>query len=192
LKYEQLHHEAKHIDRLIELNLHVRKSQFIPQENLKTLILAAFPDFYVENSGWHKIVFGNRNMDHQVVLKVGPKKSIEGDHQAYQHVPKNVRHQFFARIFWHTKYCLLQQYGEPAYVTATELNCLRRAVYKYGIVDVKEENLRMINGDLRIIDANLTRIPLPNLVMKVDEIKPRLPKRIDLLLNRISKLIKKQ
>ncbi len=172
--------------------MHVRQSQFIPQENLKTLIIAAFPDFCVEASGWHKIVLMNRKIDGSVVLKVGSKTSIENDHQTYKRVPKRVRHLLFAKIFWHTKYCMLQEYGEPVSVTVAELNCLRRTVYKYGIFDVKEENLRLIRGELKIIDANMTRVPLPTFLRKLDEIKPHLPKQLELLIKKISRRFKKQ
>ena len=81
--------------------------------------------------------------------------------ELYKRVPEGVRHQLFARIFWHTKFCLLQEYGSPAKVTKEELNSLRAMVYKYGISDIKAENLKRIDGDLKIIDANVTRIPLP-------------------------------
>ena len=89
----------------------------ISQEELKKLILKDFPDLYVKSFGWHKIVFGINSLDQEIVLKVGAKKSIENDHRAYNRVPENQRHQLFAKIFWHTKYCLLQRYGSPAKVS---------------------------------------------------------------------------
>ena len=187
MKYRELHHEAKHIDRLIDAQLHARGGLFLTQEELKTVISMSYPDLYVESSGWHKIVFGNRAIDHKVVLKVGPKKSIELDHRAYKRVPERVRHHFFARIFWHTKYCLLQEYGIKANVTKEQLACVRQAIYKYGIFDVKADNLRWINGELRVIDANVTRIPLPIVLRKIDEIKPKLPKKLNLLIKKITK-----
>ena len=99
MKYRELHHEAKHIDRLIDAELHARGGLFLTQEQLETLISKNYPDFYVESSGWHKIVFRNRTLDHKVVLKVGPKRSIENDHQAYKRVPEQVRHSFLPESF---------------------------------------------------------------------------------------------
>ena len=64
---------------------------------------------------------------------------------------------------------------------------MRQAIYKYGIFDVKADNLRWINGELRVIDANVTRIPLPTVLRKIDEIKPKLPKKLDLLIKKITK-----
>jgi hypothetical protein len=160
----------------------------MPQEEIKKLILKDFPDFYVRDFGWHKVVFGIYRID-QIVLKVGAKKSIENDHRAYKRVPKSIRHQLFARIFWHTKFCLLQQYGSPAKVNTGELNSLRAMVYKYGIFDIKAENLRRIDGDLKIIDANLTPFPLPTVWKMVDEAKPKLPIRLMFLIKKLTKPI---
>ncbi len=112
------------------------------------------------------------------MLKVGAKRAIESDHQAYKRVPENIRHQLFARIYWHTKYCLLQQYGYPAHVTAAQLARIRRIVYRYGVFDVKPENLKSVNGALKIIDANVTRVPLPTVTRIIDETKPKLPKKL--------------
>lgn len=189
MKYRELHHEAKHIDRLIDHELHHNGGAFPTQDQLAEIIAKNYPDFSVENCGWHKIVFRNLSFNYDVVIKVGPHKSIEADHRVYKAVPKDKRSRYFARIFWHTKYCLLQEYGEPAAATQEQLNCLRQAVYKYGVFDVKAENLRWINGELKIIDANVTRIPLPTVLRKIDEVKPKLPKRLNRLIKKVTKLL---
>jgi hypothetical protein len=191
LKYRELHHEAKHIDRLIDAQLYAKGGLFLTQDQLAELVAKNYPDFAVENCGWHKIVFRNRLFDHKVVLKIGPKKSIEGDHQVYRSLPEDKRHRFFAKIYWHTKYCLLQEFGESANITVEQLNCLRTAVYKYGVFDVKAENLRWINGELKIVDANITRIPLPTILRKIDGLKSKIPKRLDMIIKKITKLIDK-
>ena len=169
--------------------MHLSGSPVIPQLQLKELVLKNFPDLYVRDVGWHKIVFGIHSADQKIVLKVGTKKSIENDHQAYKRVPESIRHQVFARIFWHTKYCLLQEYGFPAQVNAEELKRLRRIVYRYGIFDVKEANLKRINGELKIIDANVTNIPMPYVLRKIDEVKPKLPKKLTLFFKTITKTL---
>jgi hypothetical protein len=189
LRYESLHHVAKRIDHLIDHHLPKERSAFLPQEDLKKLVEKNFPDYFVENCGWHKIIFGNRSIDHKIVLKVGTKKSIENDHRAYKRLPHRLRHRLFARIFWHTKYCLLQEYGFPMQVTPEQLAEIRQEVYKYGIFDVKADNLRKIDGAIKIIDANVTRIPIPTVLRKIDEIKARLPKRLDTYIKKLTKKI---
>ena len=169
--------------------MHLSGSPVIQQPQLKELVLKKFPDLYVRDVGWHKIVFGIHSMDQKIVLKVGTRKSIENDHRAYKRVPESMRHQVFARIFWHTKYCLLQEYGFPAQANARELTRLRRIVYRYGIFDVKAENLKRINGELKIIDANVASIPIPFVLRKIDEVKPKLPKKLTLFFKTITKTL---
>jgi len=188
LKYRMLHHQAKHIDRLIDENRHAAKAAFLTSDQLKTIVTTVYPDFYMESCGWHKIVFRNRLANHKVVLKVGPQRSIEADHSAYKRIPHSIRHRVFARLFWHTKYCLLQEYGEAAQVNAQELNEIRRAVYRYGVFDIKAENIKRINGMLKIIDANVAAVPVPTLMSLMDRLKAKLPEKLDELLKLAGKL----
>jgi len=183
-----LHHQAKHIDRLIDENRHAAKAAFLTSDQLKTIVTTVYPDFYMESCGWHKIVFRNRLANHKVVLKVGPQRSIEADHSAYKRIPHSIRHRVFARLFWHTKYCLLQEYGEAAQVNAQELNEIRRAVYRYGVFDIKAENIKRINGMLKIIDANVAAVPVPTLMSLMDRLKAKLPEKLDELLKLAGKL----
>jgi hypothetical protein len=158
--------------------MHKNGANTIGQEELKILVPKSFSELYVRDFGWHKIVFGIRACDEKIVLKVAAKRVIENDHRAYKRVPENMRHRLFARIFWHTKYCLLQEYGFPTHVTAEQLATIRQVVYRYGIFDIKAENLKRIGGELKIIDANVTRVPVPFLLRKIDEWKPKMPKRL--------------
>ena len=187
LRYKELHHVAKHIDRLIDANLDSAGGSFIPQEQLQAAVIKNYPDFYTVSQGWHKTVFANRLIDHTVVLKVGPHKSIENDHHVYKSLPHAKRHRLLARIYWHTKYCLLQEFGLPTKVSAEQLTLIRREVNKYGIFDVKAENLRSINGQIKIIDANVTRLPLPVVLRKIDEVKPKIPKKLNAFIKQLTK-----
>ena len=187
MKFKTLHHTARQIDHSIDHYRHMSGSPVIRQPALKELVLKNFPNLYIRDAGWHKIVFGVHSIDQKIVLKVGPKNSIENDHRVYKRVPENIRHKLFARIFWHTKYCLLQEYGFPAHVNARELTRLRRIVYRYGIFDVKAENLKIIDGELKIIDANVTSIPIPFVLRKIDEVKSKFPEKLTLLFRTITK-----
>ena len=189
MKYKTLNNTAKEIDHLIDHHLNSTGTSVIPQEELKKVVLRKFPDLYVQNFGWHKIVFGTHSIDQKIVLKVGPKNSIENDHRAYKRVPENMRHKLFARIFWHTKYCLLQEYGFPAHVTQEELMRLRQIVNRYGIFDIKAENVKCIDGKLKIIDANFASISIPFVLRKIDEVKPKLPKKLTLFFKTITKTL---
>jgi hypothetical protein len=80
----------------------------------------------------------------------------------------------------------LQEYGFPAHVNARELTQLRRMVNRYGIFDVKAENLKIIDGELKIIDANITSIPIPFVLRKIDEVKSKFPEKLILLYRTIT------
>ena len=53
----------------------------------------------------------------------------------------------------------------------------------------RQRTCREFDGTIKIIDANVTRIPLPTVLRKIDEAKPKLPKRLVLFIKKITRLI---
>jgi hypothetical protein len=47
----------------------------------------------------------------------------------------------------------------------------------------------MIDGELKIIDANVARVPIPFVLRKIDELKPKLPKKMTLIFKKITKTL---
>jgi hypothetical protein len=74
-------------------------------------------------------------------------------------------------------------------VSPEELELIRQEAYKYGVVDVKANNLRRIEGVTKIVDANISPIPLPAVLRKFDEIKAKLPEWLILLFKKLTKII---
>jgi hypothetical protein len=144
------------------------------------MCVGKFLGFYVEGWGRHKIIFGRYSVDHRVVLKVGPHRIIESNHHTYKAVPVHERHRFFAKIYWHTMYCLLQEYGSPVQPTPEQIKWFRGALAKYGIIDVKAANLRMVSGKLKLVDANTTRLPMSLIQQRLADLKRALFKKFDL------------
>ena len=93
-------------------------------------------------------------------------------------MPAGIRHVYFARVFWHTKYCLLQEYGVETYVSAENLVQIRAIADKYGLLDITCDNIRSVNGNLKIIDASIAPPGLFGLWKAADFIKLRLPSPI--------------
>jgi hypothetical protein len=122
----------------------------------------------------HKVVFHLRHKSHRLVLKVGKTEAIEHDHRAYKQMPASLRHVYFARVFWHTKYCLLQEYGAEAEVSTRELAQLRAIATKYGLLDISCDNIRSVNGNLKIIDAGIAPNGLVGLWKTADSINQKL------------------
>jgi hypothetical protein len=188
LQYKTLHNTAKEIDHLIDHNLLSSGTSVISQEELKRILLNKFPICTLQ--AWVGTRLSSASIQSTKNRSQSrPKKSIENDHRAYKQVPENTHHKLFAKIFWHTKYCLLQEYGFPANVTKEELTRIRKIVNRYGVFDIKAENLKRIDDNLKIIDAHVSGIPIPYLLRKIDEAKSKLPKKLTKFLKTITKTL---
>lgn len=175
VKFKSLHEKAKLIDDLIDDHIKTKGTNFVPMHNLEEIVLTIFPESVMTNFGLHKLVFRLKHKSHDLALKIGKKESIELDHRGYKQMPASIRHVYFARIFWHTKYCLLQEYGIEAEVSAQELLQLRAISLKYGLLDITCDNIRIVNGYLKIIDASIAPPGFFGLWNAADLIKLRLP-----------------
>ncbi len=175
MKFKSLDENAKLLDDSIDDYIKKENSSFVPMRNLEQIGLTIFPDARVSNFGLHKLVFCLRHKSHDLVLKVGKSEAIELDHKAYKQMPSSLRHVYFARIFWHTKYCLLQEYGVETDVSAQDLMQLRALAYEYGLLDITCDNIRSVNGNLKIIDAGIAPPGFFGLWRTADFIKFMLP-----------------
>jgi hypothetical protein len=169
--YKTLYTKAKHVDHLIDKYGGVG---FNSSEETKYIVLIVFPNSTVEGSGWHKTAFCIQSNDRMFILKVGKNESIENDHRIYKRLPKKIRTKYFAKIFWHTKYCLLQEYGQAVEVTDEQLENLRKILSPYGLIDLKRENFKKIDDQLKLIDANMAEGKLSGILKLADIIKTRL------------------
>jgi hypothetical protein len=90
-------------------------------------------------------------------------------------MPPSLRHVYFARIFWHTKYSILQEYGVVADISAESLAQFKAIADQYGILDITCDNIRSVDGKLKIIDANIAPTGLYPLWKAADTIRDILP-----------------
>ncbi len=184
MKFRTLNERAKVIDDLIDSYRSSRHTAFVPLYDIKAIVLMIFPEAALESIGVHKLVFRLQYKHQDLALKIGRKDTVEQDHLTYKRFPPKLRHVYFARIFWHTRYCLLQEHGEEAEVSMRELNQLRRIGAEYGLLDINYDNIRNVNGHLKIIDANIAPIKFSSLWAIVDAIRLRLPEPIRRLFKR--------
>ncbi len=175
MKFKVLHQNAKLLDDLIDEFRKTKRASFVPLRNLQEMVLTIFPDAVMVNLGLHKLVFRLRHKSHELALKIGKSQSIELDHEVYMQLPSSLRHIYFARVFWHTKYCLLQEFGLEVEVSAQKLAQLRAIASKYDLLDITCDNIRSVNGTLKIIDASIAPRGLLRLWKTADVIKLRLP-----------------
>jgi hypothetical protein len=178
VKFKSLHEKAKLLDDSIDDYIITKSSSFVPRKNLEQIALTTFPDAAMFNFGLHKLVFRLRHKSHELVLKIGKSEAIEFDHEVYKQMPPSIRHVYFARVFWHTKYCLLQEYGVEAEVSPQHLGQLRAVALQYGLLDITCDNIRNVNGNLKIIDASIAPPGFFGLWRAADFIKLGLPPAI--------------
>lgn len=118
-------------------------------------------EFILPKSEWvgngaYKNVYRVRTQARNLVLKIGDHEHIQNDLRVYHKFHKNVRNRYFAKIYWHTKYCLLQKFGAPAgRISSSELRRLKDKGKKNGLCDVKPANIRLVDGHYKIVDANI-------------------------------------
>ena len=175
MKFKTLHEKAKLLDDSIDEYIETKNSSFVPMKNLEKIVLRVFPDARLSDFGLHKLVFRLRHKSHELALKIGKPEAIERDHKTYRQMPTSMRHVYFARVFWHTKYCLLQEFGAETVVSMQALVQLRAIADKYGLLDITCDNIRSVNGNLKIIDASIAPPGLFSLWKTADFIKLRLP-----------------
>ena len=175
MKFKSLHEKARLLDSLIDEYIKAEGTSFVPMHKLQEMVATAFPDAVMVNFGLHKLVFHLKHKSHDLALKVGKPQAVELDHRAYRQMPPTLRHTYFARVFWHTKYSLLQEYGVKAEVTQQQLLQLRVMAGKYGLLDITCDNIRKVDGNLKIIDAGISPPGLFGLWKTADTIARRLP-----------------
>ena len=189
MKFKGLHEKARLIDDLIDENRKASQASFVSKKRLVEIVSIVLPDAVLVSFGLHKLVFRLAHKTHLLALKVGKQLAIERDHRAYKMPPPNIRHVYFARIFWHTKYCLLQEYGVETKVSPGQLMQLRQVAYKYGLLDISCENIRSVAGNLKIIDANVSPHGLYRIWKTADVIMRRMPNPVRRLIRKSRSLI---
>jgi hypothetical protein len=145
VKFKSLHEKARFLDGLIDDYIKAQGS-FVPMRQLQEKVVNVFPEAVMVNFGLHKLVFHLRHKSHELALKVGKAQDVERDHRVYKQMPPSVRHAYLARIFWHTKYSILQEYGVEAEVTRQQLLQLRALAGRYGLLDITCDNIRVVDG----------------------------------------------
>ena len=174
MKFKSLHEKARILDRSID-NYIEEKGSFVSMRLLQQKVIDVFPDAVLVNFGLHKLVFHLRHKSHDLALKVGKAQDVERDHSVYRQLPPSLRHVYLARVFWHTKYSILQEYGLEAEVSRQQLLQLRALAGKYGLLDITCDNIRVVDGHLKIIDAGISPPGFYGLWKTADTISRRLP-----------------
>lgn len=156
-QHRSIYKKALFIDQLIDYYKHARKRSNFPHRIIEQVIHLLFPSSHHLGRGFFKTVHYIPSRAKDLAIKTASTKSIRSDMRVYKRLPKNIRNRYFAKIYWNTKYCILQKYGKKVRVPEKDILKLKRVAKKYGLTDVRQDNIRKIDGVFKIIDANLRK-----------------------------------
>jgi len=113
-------------------------------------LLSPFKCQYL-GKGFHKRAFIVKSNKKEFVLKIGNR--IKEDYNIYLDLKHN-RKVKYAKIYWHTDRCLLQKKCEDVELSKECLKDFKTEAKKYGYIDVKQDNLGMVNDTITAFDLN--------------------------------------
>lgn len=154
MRHATLNERAKVLDSVIDHYKRARGRKNFPKAIVSDIVKLLFPRSDFEGRGFFKEVHSVRSRSRTLVLKLSNAKSTARDWEVYHRLPKSIRNRYFAKIYWHTKYCSLQKFGRKVRVSKQALDTLRARVKPYGLTDVKAANVRKVDGHLKVVDAN--------------------------------------
>ncbi|MFQ5843176.1 MAG: hypothetical protein ACE5I8_12165 [Thermodesulfobacteriota bacterium] len=120
---------------------------------VEDIIRVLFPGSKFSGRGVFKTVHKVSSRSRHLVLKTASRQSIRTDIRAYNRLPRNIRNRYFAKVYWRTKYCLLQKYGKKGNIPRKRLQELKAIGRQYGLRDIRAANIMKIDGKYKIVDA---------------------------------------
>lgn len=157
MRHSLIRRKALLLDHFIDVYKRARKRRSFPHREVAVLVRLLFPGAEISGRGAFKTVHKISSRERDLVLKTSATRNLRNEERVYRRIPPTLRNRYFAKIYWRTKYCLLQKYGTPGKIPATRFEKLRTIGKQCGLTDVRPANIRSIGGIFKIIDANLSR-----------------------------------
>ena len=154
MRHAKIHKLAVFLDSVIDAYKKARGRKSFPHEVVKQLLPLLFPRSSYKGKGWYKSAHKISTRARDLVLKTADAKYIRRDYAIFSGISGRGRNRDFAKVYWATKYCMLQKYGKRRRVPHTELLRLRQEARKRHLGDVREDNIRFVEGGFKIVDAS--------------------------------------
>jgi len=154
MRHETIYKKALYIDEFVDLYMRAKKRRTFPHKEVGQIIRLLFPSSMSRGRGAFKTVHKISSRERDLVLKMSRNENIRNDIETYYRLPRTKRNRCFAKIYWNTKYCLLQKYGKAVKVPPHVVESLKKKVKPYGLSDVRADNIRKVNGIFKIVDAS--------------------------------------
>lgn len=142
------------MDGIVRAYKRSRGRKNFPHKMVGQVIPLLFPGSRKLGRGFFKTAYRVSSTARDLALKVARSKYIRADVRLYYAIQDSVRNRYFAKIYWNTKYCLLQKYGEKRRVSTLVLEKLKERGKNLGLSDIRIDNIRMVDGHFKIVDAN--------------------------------------
>ncbi|MCX5698181.1 MAG: hypothetical protein NTX01_00560 [Candidatus Omnitrophica bacterium] len=159
-RFKRIAQKAEFIDEFIDHYRRIRRRISFPHKAAETVIKLLFPRSKHLGRGAYKSVYYVYSQERDLVLKLSPTKNLKRDFKVYEKVPETIRNRYIAKMYWHTRYCLLQKLGKrPRKLSEKDprLIDLKYRLKPYGLTDIRPDNVCLFKGNLKVVDANLSR-----------------------------------
>jgi len=157
VRHALIYKKAELIDHFIDVYKQAMKRRSFPHQAVGTVIGLLFPGSAPSGRGVFKTVHRVSSRERDLVLKTSSRRNLQVDERAYKRLPANVRNRYFAKIYWRTKYCLLQKYGTAGPVPPARLAKLETVAKRHGLTDIRPANIRRVGRVFKIADANISK-----------------------------------
>ena len=156
MRHALIRKKAVFIDQFVDNYRRIRKRKTFPHREVAVIIQLLFPGASYSGRGAFKTVHKVSTRAKDLVLKTSNRTNIQNDERAYKRIPQNIRNRYFAKVYWRTKYCLLQKYGRSFNAPPEKLRKLKVIANKYRLTDVRPANVRKVGTQFKIVDASLS------------------------------------
>lgn len=157
MRHELIRRRARLVDELIDRLRSARRFKNFPHKRVRRIVEAVFPRARFLAGGAYKKAYWVPSRARDLAIKVGDSRHIRVDLKAYKRIARTKRNRYFAKIYWTTRYCLLQKYGEKRSVPPDVQSRLKRVAKRYGLTDAKKDNIRFVDRQFKLVDVNLSR-----------------------------------
>lgn len=153
MRHKKINDKCLLIDQFVDLYMKAKKRKSFPHKETSVIIKLLFPRSRSVGRGAFKTVHQISSSKRDLALKVSKEEGVAKDFESYYKLPATSRNRYFAKIYWKTRYCLLQKYGKRVKVPQSEIDYLKEKVSRYGLTDIREANVRKVDGRFKIVDA---------------------------------------
>jgi hypothetical protein len=152
MRHSTIRDKAVLLDRFVDNYMRSRGRESFPHALVEQILPLLFRGSRYEGRGAYKTVFRikSRNAKRILVLKAGGRRSVRRDMKTYHELRPGIRNRYFARIYWHTRYFVLQKYGKGVKVPK---DIVRELKQKTGLRDVRAANIRKVESKFKVVDA---------------------------------------